>query len=118
MTTTTQTLGSSSLRCGTVYANAALNTSDISLKKDFSEIPAALLEAWSKVSYGTFRWKSSPDKIQIGLIAQDIVNAFASVNIDAHEYGIVELGDDGLYSVNYTHVQCLEAAYIRYKLNL
>ena len=54
-------------------------------------------------------------KNHFGVLAQEILSAFASEGLDALDYGLVTL-DDGVYGVSYSEAMLLELALLRCKL--
>ena len=97
------TLGEASYRWGTVYAGTgAINTSDERAKQDIRDIPDAVLDAWATVNYAEFRFtdavklKGSDARLHVGLIAQQVKEAFEMIGIDPFAYGLLcydEWGD-------------------------
>lgn len=89
-------LGSSSLRWSEVYAaTGAISTSDERYKQDITDPDEALMRAWGKVKYRLFRFKDAVEKkgdsarTHAGLVAQQVIEAFASEGLDALRYGVV-----------------------------
>lgn len=83
-------------RWSQVYASTGtIETSDERLKKDIRPIDESIFKAWGKVEFRQFLFKDavaekgSAARIHIGLIAQQVVAAFASEGLDAMRYGIV-----------------------------
>ena len=79
-----------------VYAaTGTIETSDERLKKDIRPIDESVFKAWGKVEFRQFLFKDavaekgSAARIHIGLIAQQVIAAFASEGLDAMRYGIV-----------------------------
>lgn len=88
--------GWSNKRWSQVYASTGtIETSDERLKKDIRPIDESVFKAWGKVEFKQFLFKDavaakgSAARIHIGLIAQQVVAAFASEGLDAMRYGIV-----------------------------
>lgn len=95
-TDNTQSLGTSSARFSTVYAGTgAINTSDRDYKQDVSTIPETVLDAWAEVKFQQFRYKDAVEqkgdnaRYHIGVIAQDIKEAFERHGLDATKYGLL-----------------------------
>lgn len=89
-------LGTASVRWSEVYASTgAISTSDERYKQDIIDPDEALMRAWGKVKYRLFRFKDAVAKkgeaarIHAGLIAQQVIEAFASEGLDALRYGVV-----------------------------
>lgn len=88
--------GWSDRRWSQVYASTGtIETSDERLKEDIRPIDESVFKAWGKVEFRQFLFKDavaekgSAARIHIGLIAQQVVAAFASEGLDAMRYGIV-----------------------------
>lgn len=88
--------GWSNKRWSQVYAaTSTIATSDERLKEDIKSIDEAVFKAWGKVEFKQFLFKDavaakgSAARIHIGLIAQQVIAAFASEGLDAMRYGIV-----------------------------
>lgn len=113
-------LGSPSYKWGNIYANnGTINTSDRNAKRDISDIDEKILKAWGKVNYKVFKLKNG-DRIHVGVIAQDIDEAFQSEGLNARDFGLFcedadESGNTTL-GVRYSEVLALECAYLRSKI--
>ena len=88
--------GWSNKRWSHVYASTGtIETSDERLKEDIRPIDESVFNAWGKVEFRQFLFKDavaekgSAARIHIGLIAQQVIAAFASEGLDAMRYGIV-----------------------------
>ena len=88
--------GWSNKRWSQVYASTGtIETSDERLKEDIRPIDESVFKAWGKVEFRQFLFKDavaekgSAARIHIGLIAQQVIAAFASEGLDAMRYGIV-----------------------------
>lgn len=88
--------GWSNKRWSHVYASTGtIETSDERLKEAIKPIDEAVFKAWGKVEFKQFLFKDavaekgSAARIHIGLIAQQVIAAFASEGLDAMRYGIV-----------------------------
>jgi len=91
-----QNFGSASARWKEIFAgNGTINTSDRNEKDHIENIPDAVLDAWAEVNFRRFKFKDAITekgenaRWHIGLIAQEIVEAFQRHGLDATEYGIV-----------------------------
>ena len=89
-------LGSSAEQWGNCYlTNSPIVSSDKRLKQDFSDISEEVFKAWSNVKFQQYRFKEAVNskgdlaRKHIGLIAQEIVEAFQAQGLDAFDYGIV-----------------------------
>ncbi|WP_431640964.1 phage tail fiber protein [Enterobacter hormaechei] len=112
----TYNLGAGGNRWAAVFAaNGTIQTSDKTKKKDIQSIDERVLSAWSKVQFYQYRWKEGDSKNHFGVLAQEILSAFASEGLDALDYGLVTL-DDGVYGVSYSEAMLLELALLRCKL--
>ncbi len=138
-------IGDSLRRMKSIYlVNAPSTTSDRNLKQDIADIDNTVLEAWGLVKWQVFRLRESfaakgeAARKHIGVIAQDIITAFASKGLDAFDYALVRrvswdsqeaVFDGGIkvtdaieagerLEVVYEEALALECAYMRYKLNL
>lgn len=88
-------LGGASNRIKEIFAaNATINTSDARDKTALSEPSEALMKAWSKVRFKTFQFSHAVDskggsaRIHLGVVAQDVAEAFSSEGLDAGRYGL------------------------------
>jgi hypothetical protein len=79
-----------------LYAGTTtISTSDRDYKQDIMPITDEVLDAWSEVEYCTFKYKDAvaekgdSARKHIGLIAQDIEEAFARHNLNAFDYGLL-----------------------------
>lgn len=107
-------LGTSGRRYTNVYAvNGTINTSDEREKRDIKAIDDAVLDAWERVNFSQFRFKTG-DRIHIGVIAQRVEEAFKSEGLDAHDYGLFceDTDEDGevRYGIRYSEALALECA--------
>jgi len=85
-----QPLGSASKRWSVVYSvTSAINTSDRNLKEEIEELSDTELRVAQtcKGLVRRFKFKGGTRK-HIGLIAQDVRDAFTAEGLDAHEYGL------------------------------
>ena len=113
-------LGTALQKWDNIYANAdVITTSDRNFKKDIQDVDKKLLRAWSKVNYKVFKFKSGNRK-HIGVIAQDIDEAFQSEGLNARDYGLfcedVDESGNTTLGVRYSEVLALECAYLRSKI--
>lgn len=89
-------LGSSTFQWKDLYIqNSPIVSSDRRLKQDLSDVPYAVFKAWGSVKFCQYRFKEAVEKkgaearLHVGLIAQEIVDAFKAHGLDATKYGIV-----------------------------
>lgn len=124
-------LGSAEHRWKDIYcATSTINTSDKNQKTDLADLPEQVLEAWGKVRWKIFRFKQAVEekgdgaRLHVGLVAQDIQQAFADAGLDAASYGLfcvdeIEMEDGtkkNLYGIRYTEALALECAWLRRQL--
>jgi hypothetical protein len=119
----TQTLGSASFRWSEVFAgNATINTSDANEKSEIAQLNVAekLVARELKGLIRKYKWtdsinaKGEKARIHVGIMAQDVKNAFESKGLDAEQYGVyckdtwytkkVDVADGNRFSV--TTVEC------------
>lgn len=112
-------------------ATGTINTSDRNQKTDIVDVPNEVLDAWGKVRYKRFLFSDAVEKkgeaarYHIGLIAQDIQEAFSSAGLNAEDYGLFcadtivdETGQEKtVLGIRYTEALALECAYIRRRLD-
>jgi len=134
-------LGSSTFGFKEIFCdNGTINTSDARRKTSIEPIPDVVLKAWGDVEWKRFKKidavaeKGDAARWHYGLIAQEVVAAFAKHGLDALDHGIVcydewdyapaEMDADGnviiaevkagdKYSVRYSEAEALEAAFQR-----
>lgn len=89
-------LGLARARWKTIFAaDGTINTSDRRAKTDISKPSEALMRAWGKVSFKVFRFKEAVEnkcnnaRYHVGVIAQDVKEAFESEGLDAFSYGLL-----------------------------
>lgn len=89
-------LGSPTYQWKDLYLqNSPIVSSDRRLKQDFSEVPEAVFKAWANVKFCQYRFKEAVEeksgeaRLHVGLIAQEILEAFKAQGLDATAYGIV-----------------------------
>jgi len=91
-------LGSASYRWSDVYSvNGTINTSDEREKQDVEELSDAEMAVASDLKglIRKFKWRNSvaekgdAARIHVGVMAQEVVAAFASQGLDAHAYGVL-----------------------------
>lgn len=89
-------LGTSTYRWNNIYAaNDTIQTSDERDKELIGEIPEVWLDAWEEVRWVRFKYKESINlkgndaRWHIGLIAQEVKQAFESKGVDPFEIGLL-----------------------------
>ena len=95
--TRTCDLGSSTYQWKDCYlTNSPIVSSDRRLKQNFESVPEAVFTAWGNVNFQVYKFKEAVAKKgeanarkHIGLVAQDIIEAFQAQGLDAFDYGIV-----------------------------
>lgn len=145
ITDNTAPLGAASYRWTQVYAaSSTISTSDEREKTSVAEPDEALMRAWGAVGFKVFQFKDAVEKkgtdearLHMGVIAQQVIEAFAAEGLDATRYGLLchdtweakeaVLDEDGnviepaqeagdRYGIRYSEALALEAAYQRWKL--
>ncbi|WP_275075952.1 tail fiber domain-containing protein [Providencia rettgeri] len=120
-----QTCGSSAYVWSGGFTQTAFQvTSDKREKESITRVTDVILDAWSKVNYVMYKLKDSvaskgeEARVHVGVIAQDIKEAFESSGLNPFELGILCYDKDvDKYSVRYEEMLCLEAAYMRRELS-
>ena len=91
-------LGNASIRWSELYAaNGTINTSDGRHKTlvDGGDIPDTVLDAWANVPKCQYWWndslkiKGEVARVHFGIIAQDVIEQFEVVGLDATKYGVL-----------------------------
>lgn len=90
-------LGSSTFQWKDAYlTNSPIVSSDRRLKQDFAAVPEAVFKAWANVQFQVYRFKEAVQtkgdaaaRKHVGLVAQDIIEAFEAQGLSAFDYGIV-----------------------------
>lgn len=145
-----QQLGAPSYRWSVIFAGSgAINTSDARAKSEVGAIPDAWLDAWSAVEWQRYKFmeavetKGGEARWHIGLIAQQVRDAFSARGLDALTIGLLchdeweaipskaEVRDDDgnvteaavparpagdRWGLRYDECQALEAAYQRRRI--
>ena len=135
----TKSLGLPHIPWGQICAvTNQINISDRNQKTLISGVSDELLDAWGDINYSQYKFsssvreKGSGARWHIGLIAQDIDEAFKAKNLDAFEVGII--GKDiippvinennimtsppmEVWSIRPDECQFMELAYLRRELN-
>lgn len=95
-TTNVFSLGNAAGRWTEVFATTGtINTSDRDHKEQIGDVPDAVLDAWAEVNYSVFKFKDAVSakgtdaRWHIGLVAQDIKEAFERRGLDATDYGLL-----------------------------
>ena len=96
-TDNTRTLGTAGLRWSEVFAgNGTINTSDATEKQDIAELNEAEQEVATALKglIKKYRWieaierKGEDARIHVGVMAQDVAQAFEDAGLDAERYGV------------------------------
>ena len=89
-------LGNGPFRWTQLYANTgAINTSDEREKTSVGNPDDSLMRAWAKVNFKIFQFKDAFEnkgesaRLHCGVIAQQVIEAFASEGLDATRYGLL-----------------------------
>lgn len=92
----TASLGTGSARWSEIFAaTGTINTSDAREKTAVSSPNDVLMRAWGKVNFRVFQFKDAVEKkgadarLHVGVIAQQVIEAFASEGLDATRYGLL-----------------------------
>lgn len=92
----TTALGGASNRWSEVFAaTGTINTSDANLKEQVGAVPDAWLDAWGDVSWQRFKMKDAvaekgdDARWHVGLIAQEVRDAYIAHGLDATEIGLL-----------------------------
>lgn len=92
----TSSLGTSGTRWSEIFAGTGtINTSDERDKASIVAPDEALMRAWGKVNFKVFQFKDAVEKkgadarLHVGVIAQQVIEAFASEGLDATRYGLL-----------------------------
>lgn len=139
-------LGSSSYRWSQLYAaTTEIGTSDEREKANIASVDEALMRAWGKVDFKAFQFidaiekKGAEARVHVGVIAQQVAEAFASEGLDASRYALFchdkweeqpakydhETGEEIVpyrpagdrYGIRYSEALALECAYQRWRLD-
>lgn len=76
-------------------ATGTINTSDAREKTSIVSPDDSLMRAWGKVNFKVFQFKDAVEKkgsdarLHVGVIAQQVIEAFASEGLDASRYGLL-----------------------------
>lgn len=85
----TRSLGTFAVRWTQLYAaSGTINTSDRDAKRDIGPIPDEWLDAWGDVEWCRYHFVDG-ERWHIGLVAQQVHEAFAKRGIDAFEIGLL-----------------------------
>lgn len=134
MTDNAYNLGTSLFRFAQVFAGTGIiNTSDEREKRLIGDIPDVWLDAWSKVQWCRFKYNNG-ERWHLGLIAQQVRDAFLLHGVDAFEIGLLCLDEwdnaeaeydvQGVeispaikkghrYGIRYSEAEAMEAAWQR-----
>lgn len=90
-------LGESAYQWKDAYLqNSPIVSSDRRLKQNFETVPEAVFKAWASVNFQVYKFKEAVEKKgeatarkHVGLVAQDIIEAFEAQGLNAFDYGIV-----------------------------
>lgn len=90
-------LGSSTYQWKNCYlTNSPIVSSDRRLKQNFESVSETVFKAWGNVNFQVYKFKEAVAKKgeanarkHVGLVAQDIIEAFQAQGLDAFDYGIV-----------------------------
>lgn len=97
ITDNAQSIGTGAKRWSEIFAGTGtINTSDERAKTNVIAPDEALMRAWGKVNFRVFQFKDAVEKkkgsearLHVGVIAQQVIEAFASEGLDATRYGLL-----------------------------
>ncbi|WLW41108.1 hypothetical protein MJOCIBJJ_00042 [Serratia phage KKP 3708] len=122
--TASKDIGSNTNRVRDIYLANSPNVTSDSRKKSFVKpIDEALLDAWETIPFSQWKLneaiaeKGGEARWHVGYIAQKVEEALQAVGLNAAEYGLLTIGDDG-YMLRMEECLVVEAAMIRRKLGL
>lgn len=82
------------------------SASDIRLKKDIQLVDEKYLNVLNDLKIKTYRYKKNDKNLNIGLIAQDVLEIFKKYGIE--DYPIVDQDEiEGMYSIDYSQITSL-----------
>lgn len=82
------------------------SASDIRLKKDIQLVDEKYLNVLNDLKIKTYRYKKNDQNLNIGLIAQDVLEIFKKYGIE--DYPIVDQDEiEGMYSIDYSQITSL-----------
>lgn len=88
--------GTASYRWSEIFSKTGtINTSDEREKTSVVDPQESLMRAWGKVNFKVFQFKDAVEKkgtdarLHVGVIAQQVIEAFASEGLDATRYGLL-----------------------------
>ena len=91
---------------GVLYADGTINTSDRRVKKNIKSLSMGVnfIKDLQPVQY-KYKKTKGDTKIQMGLIAQEVVETMKTHNIPHDEYGVIQYDNEkDQYGLNYTHL--------------
>lgn len=109
------------VRAHNIFSDSgSVSVSDEDSKSVIEEIPIEVLEAWSTVKWKRFKYKNgTSDRWHTGLVVQNVIKAFADKGLDASEYGLLCYDEESkVWGIRYNEAEAIEAAYIRWKLDI
>ena len=105
---------------GTIGGNKSwTNSSDSRLKEDIRDIPQVFCDIWLELSPKVFRWNelnSGDNTLQLGLIAQDVIEVFGKHGLDYKNYGFVStmpVNGVDYFAITYEHYNMLTAQVLK-----
>lgn len=105
---------------GTIGGNKAWsNSSDARLKEQITDIPPALIATWLELNPKLYKWNEingGGGLWQLGLIAQDVIEAFTRHGLDYRKYGFIStvpVNGVDYFALTYDHYHMLTAAVLK-----
>lgn len=105
---------------GTIGGNKAwTNSSDERLKEDIRDIPQVFCDIWLELSPKVFRWNElnkGDNTLQLGLIAQDVIEVFSKHGLDYKNYGFVStmpVNGVDYFAITYEYYNMLTAQVLK-----
>lgn len=89
-----------------IYNDGSAITSDERLKTNIKEISPILKDIWASLTVCMFNYKKAPEKLNLGVIAQEVIKVFEKYGLDWKDYSfVIESGDR--YYINYEFIHML-----------
>ena len=115
-------IGSDATRIGFIFTdniwstNAVNVTSDITAKKIVRDVTKDELAPWGKIKTKSYYLRDGDTRKMYGYIAQEIISAYEDAGLNALHTGVVTMGENGKYAVNYSMCETLRSEYLDQKI--